>query len=178
MASLCRSVDCIILRLSWGRPLVLRLERASRTNYGHILNAERVGKRTLNIEFYCSSLVFYSLCRACLSTDDVRKPRHWIAVDIGAASFNLGMIMTTQSFQQYVMEAFQGHVASAGAASRFLRNIFAFCFPLFAPAMYRHLGLGWGNCMLAFIFLVIGVAAPFILWIFGAGLRAKGKSML
>ncbi|THC91030.1 hypothetical protein EYZ11_009512 [Aspergillus tanneri] len=46
----------------------------------------------------------------------------WIAVDIGAAMFNLGMIMTTQAFQQYVMEAFEGHMASASAASQFMRT--------------------------------------------------------
>jgi MFS family permease len=102
----------------------------------------------------------------------------WITVDIGAAFFNLGTIMSTQSYQQYVMEAFQGHVASASAASQFLRNIFAFCFPLFAPAMYERLGHGWGNSLLAFVFLGLGVPAPIILWRYGARLRDRGKTML
>ncbi|KAJ0413158.1 major facilitator superfamily domain-containing protein [Aspergillus carlsbadensis] len=104
----------------------------------------------------------------------------WILVDIGAALFNLGLIMSTQAYQQYVMEAFQEHgvVASASAASQFLRNVFAFCFPLFAPAMYRRLGLGWGNSLLAFVFWGVGVPAPVVLWRFGGRLRAKGRGLL
>ncbi|KAL2830380.1 major facilitator superfamily domain-containing protein [Aspergillus pseudoustus] len=103
-----------------------------------------------------------------------------IVVDIGATFFNLGIIMSTQSDQQYVMEAFNGsgHVATASAASQFLRNIFAFCFPLFAPAMYGRLGQGWGNSLLAFVFFGIGVPAPVVLWRFGARLRTKGGRVL
>jgi MFS family permease len=102
---------------------------------------------------------------------------HWIVVDIGAALFNLGLIMSTQAYQQYVIEAFQGQgvVSSARAASQFLRNIFAFCFPLFALAMYRRLGLGWGNRLLAFVLLGVGVPAPLVLWRFGVRLRARGR---
>ncbi|KAG5290066.1 MFS multidrug transporter [Histoplasma ohiense] len=102
----------------------------------------------------------------------------WIVVDIAAAVFNFGIIMSTHSQQQYVMEAYRGYMASATAASQFLRSIFAFAFPLFAPALFARLGYGWGHSVLAFVFLGLGLPSPFILWKFGAKLRAKGKPML
>ncbi|EGC45672.1 MFS multidrug transporter [Histoplasma capsulatum var. duboisii H88] len=100
----------------------------------------------------------------------------WIVVDIAAAVFNFGIIMSTHSQQQYVMEAYRGYMASATAASQFLRSIFAFVFPLFAPALFARLGYGWGHSVLAFVFLGLGLPSPFILWKFGAKLRAKGLS--
>lgn len=98
----------------------------------------------------------------------------WAVVDVGAAVFGCGIILSTQAMQQYVMESFREHVASAVAASQFLRSIFGFCFPLFAPALYNSLGYGWGNSTIAFVFLALGMPGPFMLWMFGAKLRAKG----
>ena len=98
----------------------------------------------------------------------------WALVDVGAGVFGCGIILSTQAMQQYVMESFREHVASATAASQFLRSIFGFAFPLFAPALYTSLGYGWGNSAIAFVFLALGVPGPFILWTWGAQLRAKG----
>ena len=103
---------------------------------------------------------------------ETRTP--WAVVDVGAAVFGAGIILSTQAMQQYVMESFREHVASATAASQFLRSIFGFCFPLFAPALHKSLGYGWGNSTIAFVFLALGVPGPFILWVWGARLRAKG----
>lgn len=50
----------------------------------------------------------------------------WAVVDVGAGVFGCGIILATQAMQQYVMESFREHVASASAASQFLRSIFAF----------------------------------------------------
>ncbi len=99
----------------------------------------------------------------------------WILPDIGIAIFGCGIIVGTQAMQAYVMDSFITHVASASAASQMLRSLAGFAFPLFAPKMYQTLGYGWGNSLLAFVFLAIGVPAPLILWKFGAKLRAKGK---
>lgn len=99
----------------------------------------------------------------------------WILPDIGIAIFSCGIILGTQAMQAYVMDSYSKHVASASAASQLLRNIAAFAFPLFAPQMYQTLGYGWGNSLLAFVFIAIGVPAPLILWKYGARLRAKGK---
>jgi multidrug resistance protein len=100
---------------------------------------------------------------------------HWIVPDIAIGIFGCGIILNTQAMQAYVVEAFRKYVASASAASQFLRSIAGFAFPIFAPAMYRTLGYGWGNSILALTFVVIGWPAPFLLWRYGAKLRAMGK---
>ncbi|KAI1414126.1 MFS general substrate transporter [Hypoxylon sp. FL1857] len=100
---------------------------------------------------------------------------HWIVPDIGIAILGCGIINNTQSLQAYVMDAYREYVASASAASQFLRSITGFAFPIFAPAMYQALGYGWGNSVLALTFVVIGWPAPFLLWKYGATLRAMGK---
>ena len=99
---------------------------------------------------------------------------HWAVVDVGAGVFGSGIILSTQAMQQYVMESYREHVASATAASQFLRSVFGFCFPLFAPALYTSLSYGWGNTTIALVFLALGVPGPFVLWVWGARLRAKG----
>ncbi|KAI1378896.1 MFS general substrate transporter [Hypoxylon crocopeplum] len=100
---------------------------------------------------------------------------HWIVPDIGIAIFGCGIILNTQAMQAYVMDAYRQYVSSASAASQFLRSIAGFAFPIFAPAMYQNLGYGWGNSILALTFVVIGWPAPFLLWHYGAKLRAMGK---
>jgi MFS family permease len=101
----------------------------------------------------------------------------WIVTDLGIAVFGMGVIVSTQSMQAYVMDSYSQYVASASAASQFLRSIFGFAFPIFAPSLYRTLGYGWGNSLLAFLFLALGIPAPIILWKYGARLRAKGKPL-
>lgn len=98
----------------------------------------------------------------------------WAVVDVGAAFFGCGVILSTQAMQQYVMESFREHVASATAASQFLRSICGFCFPLFAPALYKSLGHGWGNTTIALIFCALAIPGPIVLWFYGAKLRARG----
>lgn len=38
---------------------------------------------------------------------------------------------------------------------------------------YEDLGYGWGNSVLAFIVIAIGVPTPLLLWKYGAWLRAR-----
>lgn len=101
------------------------------------------------------------------------KHLHWILPDLGIALFGAGIILSTQAMQAYVMDSFPVHIASASAASQLLRSIAGFTFPLFAPSMYKGLGYGWGNSVLALGFLVVGWPAPWVLWRFGAVLRGK-----
>ncbi|CAJ2504754.1 Uu.00g121480.m01.CDS01 [Anthostomella pinea] len=103
------------------------------------------------------------------------KHLHWAMTEVGAAIFGCGIIVGTQAMQAYVLDSFAEYSASAQAAAQFLRNCFAFVFPIFAPAMYTRLGYGWGNSLLAFLFLAIGVPAPVVLWKYGAKLRGMGR---
>lgn len=95
--------------------------------------------------------------------------------DIGAGIFAFGSIMSQQATITYVVEIFGVRSASAVAAVRMLSNIFGFAFPLFVTQLYVALGYGWGNSLLAFLFLAMGVPAPLLLWKYGARIRAAGK---
>ncbi|KAF3401926.1 Efflux pump vrtL [Penicillium rolfsii] len=98
---------------------------------------------------------------------------HWIAPNIGAVLFGAGTIISFQCMQTYMVDAYTRFAASALAAGSFLRSLAGFGFPLFAPYMYDKLHYGWGNSVLAFISIAIGIPAPIFLWKFGEMLRKK-----
>lgn len=99
--------------------------------------------------------------------------RHWIVVDIGMFITTFGLQIAGMPTQAYIIDSYPEHASSATAASQLLRSLMAFTFPLFAPAMYRALGYGWGNSLLALITLIFGVPAPLLLWWRGPQLRAR-----
>lgn len=105
-----------------------------------------------------------------------QKHTPWIVVDIGAGLLSFGMQLSMIGLQAYVIDSYPDHTGSASAASQFLRSLTAFGFPLFAPSMYSSLGYGWGNNTLAFACIGIGIPAPFLIWKYGAKLRAKAQS--
>ena len=100
---------------------------------------------------------------------------HWIGPNIGAAIFAAGTIIGFQCTQTYIVDAYTRYAASAVGAATVLRSLAGFGFPLFAPAMYKALGLGWGNSLLGFIAIGLGLPAPIMLWKFGERLRARSK---
>ena len=100
---------------------------------------------------------------------------HWIMPNIGLAIFGVGMKIATQGPQTYAVDTYQLYAASAAAASTFLRSLAGFSFPLFAPYMYDRLGYGWGNSLIAFFAILLGVPAPFVLWKYGPRLRARSQ---
>ncbi len=98
---------------------------------------------------------------------------HWIGPNIGAAVFASGVIIGFQCIQVYIVDSYTRFAASAIAAATVLRSLAGFGFPLFAPYMYDALHYGWGNSLLGFVAVFLGVPAPFLLWFFGEKLRAK-----
>ncbi|PSN70498.1 MFS general substrate transporter [Corynespora cassiicola Philippines] len=101
---------------------------------------------------------------------------HWIAVDIGIFLALFAMQMGGMPLTAYVIDSYPEHTSSAMAASQFLRSLTAFLFPLFTPYMYDALGYGWGNSAVAFVFLALGLPLQWVLWSYGAKLRAKATS--
>ncbi|CAF9903865.1 MAG: hypothetical protein ALECFALPRED_003017 [Alectoria fallacina] len=98
---------------------------------------------------------------------------HWIGPNIGAALFAAGVIIGFQCIQTYLVDSYTRFAASAIAAATVLRSLAGFGFPLFAPSMYDALHYGWGNSLLGFIAIGLGVPAPFLLWFFGRKLRER-----
>ncbi|KAH7884066.1 MFS polyamine transporter [Phlebopus sp. FC_14] len=99
----------------------------------------------------------------------------WIAPDIGIALVGAGIILSFQSIQTYIVDAFTLHAASALAAVFSLRSLAGFGFPLFAPAMYSALGFGKGDTILAVVAIVIGCPAPWIFWHYGERIRKSSR---
>jgi len=85
------------------------------------------------------------------------------------------MILVFQSVQTYVVDAFTLHAASALAAVSFLRSMAGFGFPLFAPTMYKVLGYGKGDTILATVAIALGCPAPWVFWKYGRQIRMKSK---
>ena len=100
---------------------------------------------------------------------------HWILPNLGQVFLSAGIIVGFQSVQTYIVDAYTRFAASGIAAATVLRSLAGFGFPLFAPAMYSSLGLGWGNSVLGFVAIVIGIPAPMLLWRYGQNLREKSQ---
>jgi len=98
---------------------------------------------------------------------------HWIAPNIGAAIFSGGAIMGFQCTQTYLVDAYPRFAASAVASAVVLRSLAGFGFPLFAPYLYSALHLDWGNSLLGFLGIAIGIPSPFLLWKYGQTLRDR-----
>ncbi len=99
----------------------------------------------------------------------------WAMPDAGALILAAATICGYQAIQTYVIDAYTKYAASAVAAITFLRSLAGFGFPLFAPVLYQNLEYGWGNSVLAFVAIAIGVPAPVLFWKYGARLRAMSK---
>lgn len=100
---------------------------------------------------------------------------HWIVPNIGAAIFCAGAICCFQAMQTYIIDSYTRYAASGIAAAVVMRSLCGFGFPLFANKLYDSLGYGWGNSLLAFIAIGLGIPAPIIFWKYGAKLRARSK---
>ncbi|VUC28768.1 unnamed protein product [Clonostachys rosea] len=100
---------------------------------------------------------------------------HWIVPNIGAAIFAGGLILSFQCAQTYVVDSYERYAASATGAAAFIRTMAGFSFPLFAPGLYKAVGVAVGNGILAGIAFVICLAAPAIMWKYGERIRARSQ---
>ncbi|EED20069.1 bicyclomycin resistance protein, putative [Talaromyces stipitatus ATCC 10500] len=103
----------------------------------------------------------------------------WSVPLIGTGIVGLSMLLTKLPTDNYLVDAFapQGTSASILSADATLKALFGAIFPLLGPSLYRNLGLGWGNSLLAFIGLVF-LPLFIILWREGQELRTEGWGYL
>lgn len=95
---------------------------------------------------------------------------HWIMPIIGSGWIGLGTLAIFMPVQTYLIDAFELHSASASAANTILRSLLGAFLPLAGPSMYRALGIGWGNSLLALIALAF---TPLAWTIFKYGERIR-----
>ncbi|KAJ5818989.1 MFS general substrate transporter [Penicillium riverlandense] len=84
--------------------------------------------------------------------------------------FGMGLITIFMSANTYLIDSYLLHVASVTAASAAMRSLVGAVLPLAGLSMYRALGLGWGNSLLAFIALAMCVG-PMLLTRYGTAIR-------
>lgn len=98
---------------------------------------------------------------------------HWIVPILCTAFAGPGAVIITASSQTYMIDVF-GPLAAASAlgAVTLVRNLLGSFLPLAAPSLYANLGLGWGNTLLAFIFLAF-IPIPFFFYWRGQWLRER-----
>ncbi|KAH6989382.1 major facilitator superfamily domain-containing protein [Ilyonectria sp. MPI-CAGE-AT-0026] len=102
---------------------------------------------------------------------------HWAVVDVGIFCFTCGAFMFAQGMTAYLVDEFTStRAASASAATRLWTYILGFIFPIFAPQLYKKLGYGWGNSLLAFLFVALGAPIVLIIWLWGGRIRAIGRT--
>ncbi|KAI2635546.1 major facilitator superfamily domain-containing protein [Xylaria nigripes] len=98
---------------------------------------------------------------------------HWIFPNIGAFLLSAATTISFQCLQTYLVDTYTRYAASAVSAGTVLRSLAGFGFPLFSPALYARLGLGWGNTLLALLGIVLGWPGPYLLWRYGETLRKR-----
>lgn len=103
---------------------------------------------------------------------------HWVMPLIGAAIFCCGMISVFTAVQTYLIDMSPRYAASAVSAATVFRSLFGFAFPLFGGHLYDKLGYGWGNSLLAFIAIPLGLIFPLVIYKFGEGWRIAAEARL
>lgn len=95
---------------------------------------------------------------------------HWTMPIIGTGWVGLGTLAVFMPVQSYLIDAFPLWAASAAAANTILRSLAGAFVPLAGPALYRALGQGWGNSLLAFMALAF-TPLSWICFRFGGRIR-------
>ncbi|KAI4249021.1 MAG: hypothetical protein LQ352_005756 [Teloschistes flavicans] len=102
------------------------------------------------------------------------KEINWVVPCFGAALIGIGFFTVFQAALNYLIDTFQRYAASAIAANTFLRSVFAASFPLFVNPMFHQLGIPWASSVFGF-FAVALIPIPYLFYLYGPRIRAKGK---
>lgn len=97
---------------------------------------------------------------------------------IGTALFSMGLISVFSSVQTYLIDMTPRYAASAVSAATLFRSLFGFAFPLFGRQMYSKLGYGWGNSLMGFIALPLGLLFPLLIFRYGEGWRIAAEKRI
>ncbi|KAK9242515.1 major facilitator superfamily domain-containing protein [Lipomyces tetrasporus] len=103
-----------------------------------------------------------------------RESVHWIAPTIGILIYAGSAFIILQCIFVYLPLTYPMYAASLFAANDFCRSAFATGSILFARPMYLNLGIGKGISLLGGL-SVLGIIGMYILYFFGANLRARSK---
>ncbi|KAK0611396.1 bicyclomycin resistance protein [Immersiella caudata] len=97
---------------------------------------------------------------------------HWIVPILSHVPIGISMVITFMALNMALVDTFTLYAASALAANTVVRSIFGAVLPLCGLRMYRVLGLGWGNSLLAFVCLPL-IPVAFLVLKYGETIRTK-----
>jgi len=91
--------------------------------------------------------------------------------------YGASVFVVMQCIFTYVPMSYPQYAASLFASNDFLRSASACASILYAHPLYQKLGVARGTSLLGGL-SVIGIVGIFLLWIYGAKLRARSKFAL
>ncbi|GAA6004723.1 MFS transporter [Rhodotorula paludigena] len=103
-----------------------------------------------------------------------KRSIHWIVPTLSGVVQGVASVLIFRAMQTYLIDAYERNAASALTANVVLRSIAGAIFPLFAPYMFRGLGVQWGCTILAGIMLVL-CPIPFVFERYGERIRRKSR---
>ncbi|KAK9364669.1 major facilitator superfamily domain-containing protein [Lipomyces kononenkoae] len=106
-----------------------------------------------------------------------RQSIHWVVPTIGIFIYAGSAFIILQCIFVYLPLTYPTYVASLFAANDFCRSAFASGSIIFATPMYLNLGISRGISLLGGL-SVIGIVGMYILYFYGANLRARSKFAL
>ena len=89
---------------------------------------------------------------------------HWIVPLISTTFVGLGMMLSILPVENYLVDAFPEHAASATAGGVFFRAILGAVVPLAGPPLNAALGLGWANSVLGFTAIAFMAIPMLFVW--------------
>ncbi|ETN37368.1 uncharacterized protein HMPREF1541_08359 [Cyphellophora europaea CBS 101466] len=99
---------------------------------------------------------------------------HWIVPTVGIAIFAAGSFVVFQGLICYIPLVYPKYVASLFAANDFARSMCAAAMVMTSRYMYENLGVARGVTLVGGL-SVFGVVGLWVLWWYGAGLRARSR---
>lgn len=97
---------------------------------------------------------------------------HYIVPIMSTTLIGLGNIAIFMVVSMYLIDTYTIYAASALATNTVVRSVLGAILPLAGQKMYKALGLGWGNTLLAFIAIAM-MPVPWVLLKWGEKLRKK-----
>lgn len=99
---------------------------------------------------------------------------HWIVCTVGIMLFTIGVFILMQSIFVYLPMVYPQYTASLLAGNDAARSLLAFAAVMFGRPMYVGMGIG-PACSLLGGLTAACIGGIFVLYLFGARLRAKSK---
>ncbi|KAL3491403.1 major facilitator superfamily domain-containing protein [Aspergillus germanicus] len=99
---------------------------------------------------------------------------HWIVPTVSGLLTGFGLLCIFLQCLNYIIDTYLVFAASALAANSILRSLAGAGFPLFAPYMFKALGVNWAGTLLGCVAVVL-MPIPLLFYLYGSRIRQKSK---